>query len=231
MKIFTTHFVRYIGLILICLILSTKAQPQICTGSLGDAVVNVTFGSGSTIGNSLPGATTNYNFTSGDCPNDGNYTVINATNNCFGSSWHSLSQDHTPNDVNGLMMLVNASFTPSDFYIDTVRNLCASTTYEFGAWITNVILPTSCSPNLIHPKLVFNVETVTGQVLGTYSTGDILATSNPQWKQYGLFFTTPINTSDVVIRLTNNAPGGCGNDLALDDITFRPCGPIISAGS
>jgi gliding motility-associated-like protein len=79
--------------------------------------------------------------------------------------------------------------------------------------------------------LVFNIETVTGQVLGTYSTGDILATSSPQWKQYGLFFTTPINTSDVVIRITNNAPGGCGNDLALDDITFRPCGPIISAGS
>jgi gliding motility-associated-like protein len=129
------------------------------------------------------------------------------------------------------MMLVNASFTPSDFYIDTVRNLCASTTYEFGAWVANVLLPSSCSPSPIHPKLVFNIETVAGQVLGTYSTGDILETGSPQWKQYGLFFTTPVNTSDVVIRLTNNAPGGCGNDLALDDITFRPCGPIISAGA
>ncbi len=30
--------------------------------------------------------------------------------------------------------------------------------------------------------------------------------------------------------MTNNAIGGCGNDLALDDITFRPCGPKVQAG-
>lgn len=215
----------------VSIILPAKLTSQICTGSLGDAVVNVTFGSGSNPGSPLTGATTNYNFITADCPSDGSYTVINATNRCFSSSWHSLTEDHTPNDVNGYMMLVNASFTPSDFYIDTVRNLCASTIYEFGAWITNVILPTACSPNLINPKLVFSIETLSGLVLGTYSTGEILSTSSPQWKQYGLFFKTPVNTSNVIIRLTNNAPGGCGNDLALDDITFRPCGPIISAGS
>lgn len=27
--------------------------------------------------------------------------------------------------------------------------------------------------------------------------------------------------------MTNNAPGGIGNDLILDDITFRACGPVI----
>ena len=231
MKLSTVFLLFKISLVTIIAFLPERVNSQICTGSLGDAVVNVTFGSGANPGNRLPGATTNYNFTSGDCPNDGSYTVINGTNRCFGNSWHTLTEDHTPNDVNGYMMLVNASFTPSDFYVDTVRNLCASTTYEFGAWITNVILPTACIPNLIHPRLVFNIETLTGQLLGTYSTGEILATSSAQWKQYGLFFTTPTNTSDVVIRLTNNAPGGCGNDLALDDITFRPCGPIISAGS
>ena len=231
MKLTKPFYFLCVILELFTCILPLKLSSQICTGSLGDAVVNVTFGSGTNAGSPLSGAITNYNYTSGDCPNDGSYTVINATYSCFAGSWHNLTEDHTPNDVNGYMMLVNASFTPSDFYIDTVRNLCASTTYEFGAWITNVILPTACSPNLINPKLVFNVETVTGQVLGTYSTGDILPTTNTQWKQYGLFFTTPLNTSDVVIRLTNNAPGGCGNDLALDDITFRPCGPIITANA
>jgi len=29
--------------------------------------------------------------------------------------------------------------------------------------------------------------------------------------------------------MTNNGTGGCGNDLGLDDITFRPCGPITTA--
>jgi gliding motility-associated-like protein len=33
----------------------------------------------------------------------------------------------------------------------------------------------------------------------------------------------------VVLRITNNAPGGCGNDILLDDITFRPCGPEVNA--
>jgi hypothetical protein len=30
----------------------------------------------------------------------------------------------------------------------------------------------------------------------------------------------------VSLSLRNNAPGGIGNDLALDNITFRPCGPL-----
>jgi len=209
--------------------LSSAVEAQICNGSLGDAVVNVNFGAGTGTGSPLPGATTTYSFVSGDCPDDGSYTVIAATNACFGNSWHTLSQDHTLNDLNGQMMLVNASFNPGDFYVDTVRGLCANTTYEFSAWVVNVLLPGSCNSSGIDPNLVFNIETVTGQVLGTYSTGNITETSSPQWNQYGLFFTTPLNTSNVVIRITNNAPGGCGNDLALDNITFRPCGPVISA--
>lgn len=201
---------------------------QVCSGSLGDPVVNVNFGNGSNPGSQLKAATTTYNFTPSTCPDDGFYTVVNSTAGCFNNSWHTITEDHTPNDVNGYMMLVNASFNPGDFYIDTVRNLCANTTYEFAAWVLNVLLSTACSPNPISPKLIFTVETTTGIVLGTYSTGDISTSASPTWKQYGLFFTTPLNTSDVVIRLTNTAPGGCGNDIALDDITFRPCGPTVT---
>ncbi|MEO7531346.1 MAG: hypothetical protein ABIS69_08045, partial [Sediminibacterium sp.] len=207
---------------------SYVVDAQVCSGSLGDPVVNVNFGNGANPGNQLIAATTTYNFTSSTCPNDGSYTVVNNTAGCFNNSWHTVPEDHTPNDVNGYMMLVNASFSPGDFYIDTVRNLCANTTYEFAAWVLNVLLPTACSPNPISPKLIFTVETATGIVLGTYSTGDISTSASPTWKQYGLFFTTPLNTSDVVIRLTNTAPGGCGNDIALDDITFRPCGPTVT---
>ena len=217
-----------IAIVFICLCTQTHIKAQVCTGSLGDVVVNVDFGSGPNPGSPLSGAGTTYNFTSTSCPDDGSYTVVNSTSGCFGGTWHFVTEDHTPNDVDGYMMLVNASYTPGDFYVDTVRNLCANTTYEFAAWITNVLLPTACSPNPIFPKLVFNIETVTGTILGTYSTGDIGGSSSPTWTQYGLFFKTPANTNAVVIRLTNTAPGGCGNDLALDDITFRPCGPAVS---
>jgi gliding motility-associated-like protein len=66
-------------------------------------------------------------------------------------------------------------------------------------------------------------------VIQSYTTGNIPNVANPQWNQYGFYFTMPTTLSDVVIRMINNAPGGCGNDLALDDITFRPCGPKVTA--
>lgn len=206
-----------------------KIQAQICTGSLGDAVVSINFGSGTGAGSPLPPARTSYSFVAADCPADGSYTIINTTSNCFGSTWHTLTEDHTPNDVNGYMMLVNSSLTPSDFYLDTITGLCANTTYELSAWVVNVMKTTSCQPNPTRPKLVFTIETTTGAILGTYSTGDIVETGTPQWNQYGLFFTSPSSTTTVVIRIRNDAPGGCGNDLALDDISFKPCGPTVSS--
>ncbi len=201
---------------------------QVCSGSLGDAVVSINFGAGSGIGAALPASQTTYTYTAGDCPNDGSYTIINSTNNCFGGSWHNLTEDHTPNDVNGYMMLVNASITPSDFFVDTITGLCANTTYEFTAWVVNVLKTSACQPTPTRPNLVFTIETPTGTVLGTYTTGNITETGSPTWTQYGLFFTTPAATPSVVIRIRNNGPGGCGNDLALDDISFKPCGPKVT---
>lgn len=201
---------------------------QLCQGSLGDAVVSIDFGTGPNTGPPLSSSVTNYNYNPNFCPNDGFYTMANSTDNCFGNTWLTLSEDHTPGDNNGYMMLINASFFPGDFYVQQVDGLCGGTTYEFAAWLINVIRPSACDGNTIRPNITFTIETTSGQVLQTYKTGNIDATNSPVWKQYGLFFTTPSNTSSVVVRITNNAPGGCGNDLALDDITFRPCGPKVS---
>jgi gliding motility-associated-like protein len=222
-----------IGTLLFCsgIIPPAKAQaPPLCTGSLGDPVVNITFGAGSNPGPPLKAAATGYSYVTTSCPQDGSYTVTNSTYNCFSNSWHSVPSDHTGNP-GGYFMLINASYTPSDFYVDTVHNLCGSTGYEFAAWVMNMMQPSpNCPNNGIRPNITFNIETTTGDTLGSYSTGDINVTSFAIWNQYGLYFSTPPNVSDIVLRMTNHAPGGCGNDLALDDITFRPCGPMVSAG-
>lgn len=198
---------------------------QLCTGSLGDPIVNFTFGTGASV--PLKAGVTNMQFSNGSCPNDGQYTLTQSTSNCFGGSWFTINHDHT-GDANGLFMLVNASITPNDFYVDTISGLCTNTTFEFAAWIANVQTPGSCNGNATRPNLTFRIETLTGTVLTQYNTGDIQPNGQIQWKQYGTFFTTPVGISRVVLRITNNAPGGCGNDLALDDITFRPCGPTIT---
>ena len=218
-------------ILLFLLVLTTyTCSAQLCTGSLGDPVIKITFGSGNNPGPALSAATTYYSYVPNDCPNDGSYTVRSTTSGCFGFTWHNINQDHTPDDANGYFMLVNASFTPGDFYIDTVKGLCPSTTYEFASWVMNVLTTSACQSNGIDPNLTFKIETTTGTVLATYNTGNLPEDAFPTWRQYGLFFETPGNASSVVVRITNNAPGGCGNDIALDDITFRPCGPRVTAG-
>ena len=207
-------------LTLLFMVLSLPAQAQLCNGSLGDPVVDITFGSGGASSPYVPSGS--YTYTPSDCPDDGYYTITKATSGCFNDVWHTVLTDHTGN---GAFMLVNASYAPGDFFLTTVTNLCPNTTYEFAAWVMNVMKTLAT----ILPELVFTVETPDGTVLYSFDTGDIHVTDTPEWKKYGFFFTTPPDNPVVVLRITNKAPGGIGNDLGLDDITFRPCGPKISA--
>lgn len=211
---------------MICLLLLSGqfVYSQLCTGSLGDPIVNISFGANSP-GPLKPGVT-NLTYYSLSCPNDGYYTITHSALGCFSNSWYDILSDHT-GDPGGQFMLVNASVTPDDFYVDTVKGLCSNTTFEFAAWITNVLRASSCGFAGSKPNLTFRIETTSGQNLATYNTGDINSSGQIEWKQYGTFFKTPANVTAVVLRITNNAKGGCGNDLGLDDITFRPCGPVI----
>ncbi len=201
-------------LILFFAFLPILSKAQLCTGSLGDAVVNITFGNGGNANTDYT-PTNAYTYTSSSCPNDGLYTITNTTSNCFGGSWHNVTNDHTGN---GAFMLVNASYQPGDFMVTTVKDLCPNTTYEFAAWVMNVLKRSGIKPNI-----TFTIESTNGTALQQFSTGDIPETFVPEWKQYGFFFNTPINNPEIVLRMTNNAPGGNGNDIGLDDITFKPC--------
>jgi gliding motility-associated-like protein len=217
--------IRLAGIVFI--FLCNNAKAQLCSGSLGDPIINITFGQGTNPGGPLSAATTSYQYVTNDCPNDGFYTVRNNTNACFGNSWHNVASDHTGN-AGGYFMLVNAAFATGTFYVDTVKGLCENTSYEFAAWMMNVLLPSACSGSGIQPNITLQLEKPDGTLLMSITTGNIASTSVPIWKQYGAYFISPVGNTDVVIKMFNNAPGGCGNDLALDDITFRPCGPLIT---
>lgn len=215
------------------MVLTNLVHGQVCTGSLGDPVINNTFGKGPNPGPPLPISSTTYPYVANSCPGDGFYTIANFTSACHGGSWHTVSEDHTPGDVGGYMMIVNASPAADVFYVETVNSLCGGTTYEFAAWILNIGIGTFCGGNPKHPNVSFIIETTSGVNLKTYNTGDIPFAATPTWQQYGTFFTTPPGTSTVVVKMrnNNNLPGGCGNDLVLDDITFRPCSPLVTANS
>lgn len=225
-KIFLTVFCGFLA--------ALNAEAQTCTGSLGDPVINETFGAATTpgIGPPLPAGITNYNYVNNQCPNDGQYTIATASNNCFGT-WHNVSSDHT-GDPGGYMMIVNASYQPGVFFTQRAEGskLCPNTTYEFAAWIANMVTLNDNTKDLIKPNITFTITDSKGNPLAPpYQTGDIPEVSGAvAWKHYGTYFTTPSDGSDIIVTMTNNAPGGKGNDILLDDITFRPCGPVIQSG-
>lgn len=220
--------IKNLFLLVIILTFTLKVKAQTCSGSLGDPVINQTFGAGPNPGPALPYGVTNFTYTSNSCANDGYYTILNSTNGCH-FNWHNVSQDHT-GDPNGYMMMINASYDPGTFFTQTANGLCPNTTYEFSAYILNLITLAGSGPGYSEPNITFSVETNTGTVLATYNTGTIPPTVDPQWKKYGTYFITPAGVTDVVVKMINNAPGGNGNDLLLDDITFRACGPIVQTG-
>jgi gliding motility-associated-like protein len=196
---------------------------QVCSGSLGDPIVNITFGAGTGNGPALGANITNLGYTTA-CPTDGQYMIVNQSTSCYTDNWHIVTQDHT-GDANGRFMLINAQLAPNDFYIQRVDNLCGGTTYQFAAWALNMVTRIGNNPNI-----TFSIEKTDGTPLNSVTSGAIPVTASSTWRQYAFYFTIPAGVSSVVIRMRNNAPGGLGNDLAIDDITFRPAGPAISVG-
>jgi gliding motility-associated-like protein len=199
-----------------------EAQTTTCTGGLGDPIVDITFGAGVGYGPALAPGITNMTYTQNECPNDGYYTIVHSTAGCFGNTWLNVTSDHT-GDPNGYFMLINASYQPSDFYVQTISGLCAGTTYQFAAWILNMAAVTG----QILPNITFKIQNTSGTVLDSFPTGNIAALTTVTWVQYAFYFSLPPGVDTVVLRMTNNASGGDGNDLALDDITFRAAGPLV----
>ncbi len=219
------NFQRHILLVLMACFWGFLLQAQLgfCPGSKGDPIFEEDFGTGTTNGPQLPAGTTTYTYTSG-APNDGFYTVSSSTKYF---SWHD-TQDHTPNDTDGKALLINASFNAGEFFRYRVDALCENTTYEFSSWLLNLLPLSGCLNAGIPVNVDFEIwDDTDTQRLASGNTGDIIGTTSPQWKQYGLVFRTLAGQTSVILKMINNSPGGCGNDLAIDDIVFRTCGDLV----
>lgn len=206
------------------LVASSIAKSQVCTGALGDAIdgAGTNFGSGvNAKGDPLSTGITSYNYVS-NSPDDGQYTIVKTTAGLNGG-WLQNVTNHTPNNANGYMMVVNASRNQDTFFTSSVNNLCPNTVYEFSAYIINII----ARAGSIRPNVKFTIEN-NGLEIKSFSTGDIAEGGANDWKKYGTIFTTPANVGNITLRMTNINPGGGGNDLALDDIEFRACGPLLA---
>lgn len=193
-------------------------QAQICPGPLGPNLFpQGNFGSGTpNIVPVNPLLAPGYQYQTSPPPNDGFYCITNdigVWSSNFG--WLEIG-DNSP-DPNGYMMVVNASYDAGLFYEHVITGLCPNTSYAFSCDIINLV---HSGANMILPNVSFLIDGVV-----KYNTGNIPETE--QWNTYGFLFTTGANQSSVTLSLRNNASGGVGNDLALDNISFGTCGPEV----
>ena len=210
-----------LGLLFLLLLIPTQnfAQNDICTGNLGDNIfISGDFGTGEINIPSKPAdIISTYNYVGQGPPRDGSFTLTNNTGAWSGlySAWLAIGDQS--NDPNGYFMVINADFSPGIIYEQTIEGLCENTLYAFSADIINLVKRGTA--NHIEPNVSFLLNEVE-----QYTTGDIGQTE--QWNTYGFTFTTNPGETTMKLSLRNNAPGGFGNDLAVDNVTFRPCGPI-----
>lgn len=199
------------------LLLPFWGYSQDCTGNVGANIFeDGDFGRGAANVLAMdPGISPGYTYTTNVPPDDGEYTITNNTGvwNLF-PGWMPII--NSSSDELGYMMVVNASVTPGIFFERTINDLCADTDYQFTTDIINLISPGYEA--LIKPRVQFLLN---GEVF--FDTGEI--DQNGRWNTYGFTVSTGPGETSLTLTLRNNAPGGQGNDLALDNITFRPCGP------
>ncbi|MFD2934562.1 T9SS type B sorting domain-containing protein [Spirosoma flavum] len=217
----------FVILLLLVVKTSVVCQAQCSQG----AIICETFGSGPR--GPLSQSLTNFTYRAGGCPDDGQYTVMDTVSgDCHGQAWHSVRQDHTPNDVRGNMFVVNASYQPSEFYNQKAAGLCPGVTYEFSLWVLNlnrIMQPGACDDySLRNPIIAMRIEQPDGTLINEVVQPAVPRTTTPVWVQLVMQFSIPTSSNDIVVKLINKGLGGCGNDLAIDDIGFRPVHPALA---
>ncbi len=151
--------------------------------------------------------------------------------------------DTVANPNAGYMLVINAAYRIDSAFQQTISGLCPNTYYEISCWMRNICSKCGCDSNGkgasnssgppfyiptgagdssgVAPNLTFEIDGI-----DYYTSGNLLY--NGRWVKKGFtFLTGPVQTS-FTLKFFNNAPGGGGNDWALDDISVSTCSPNMS---
>jgi hypothetical protein len=180
----------------------------------------------STPGAFLPCSDYTYSSASAGLGPEGTYSIIKNIGdanggNCIKGDWRA--QDHTGDG--GWFMAVNGApdskVSPVFYQIKSIP-VCIGTTYEFSAWVINVLPKSSSAAKAgSEPNISFKVN---GVVIG--NSGAIQYNEVPVWVKVTSSFTATTNTVDL--QVTNATAVASGNDLGLDDISFNVANSNIS---
>ncbi len=144
--------------------------------------------------------------------------------------------DTTGGRTGGYMLIVNAAYRIDSAFNHTISGLCANTYYEISCWMRNICSKCGCDSNGVGASGAGYIPSGPGDSSGVrpnlaialdgvrhYTSGDL--PYNGQWVKKGFTFLTGPTQTSFTMRFYNNAPGGGGNDWALDDISVVTCSP------
>ncbi|MBV7531958.1 hypothetical protein, partial [Chitinophaga sp. sic0106] len=160
------------------------------------------------------------------------------------SEWDSVG-DHTgqiryispTSDSVGGMLIANSANDKRIFYTRDVT-VCPGSQYNFSAWFLNTntreVFNSTCiqgnSTGYRYAGVTFKILDSLGNVLKQFKTFDVsmnLNTTGERWLPYGGTFKVPGGIKKLKLQIVNDNEGGCGNDIAIDDIKFNYCSPNI----
>ena len=151
----------------------------------------------------------------------------------------------------GNMLIINAAYKTDTAFQFSVSGACSNTYYEISAWFKNICykcgcdsvgrtyatagyIPTAAGDTAgVRPNIAIEINGVdyytTGEILyqglgGTQTGSDTLN----NWVRRAFVYKTGSSQTGFTMSLRNNAPGGGGNDWALDDIALKTCTPTMS---
>ena len=193
---------------------------------IGRSIFSTDFGSGFTqFLNATPstfGFSINYTQRFTAAVYEGQFTFANRVPTL--GHWHTGALDHTANQINSYMLLINGDLTHREFYHRTVNHLCVGLRYEFSAYLANIDQSVAEVP----PNVRFEVRSATPEqsLIAELITGPIAAVTPMIWIRFSLSFLTPC--SSIILLIVPNTVGWPGNDVGIDDIVFGVCSNATS---
>lgn len=214
------------------LLIAITSQTPPCS-SIGQLLYAQDFGTGASSASlpASPSASSGYSGTLSFPLLTETFSLVQNAQTANAAHFISLA-DHTGN-AQGRMLVVNADAANTVFYRDTIATVCSGQQYTFAfyaAFIGNSTYQTVCNGfgGFKYPKVKMRIRDAnTGLVITEISTADITSTS---WAQYGMKWIMPSGIGSVIFEMMNDGLGGCGNDIAIDDIQFGLCDalPVVS---
>ncbi|HEU4472215.1 MAG TPA: T9SS type A sorting domain-containing protein [Flavisolibacter sp.] len=148
----------------------------------------------------------------------------------------------------GYMLVINSAYKADTAFQYTVSNLCPNTYYEISGWFRNICYKCGCDStgtgasnanyipfdvgdsSGVQPNLAFDVNGTdyytTGNIkyFGTTPSG---SDATNMWVKRGFTYLTGPSETGFTLTIRNNAPGGGGNDWAMDDLSIATCLPTM----